>query len=51
MLTLESFDLDGLQLFVRGGKKVRGRSPKDKVRQMEGWMVTTRPCRYEPLYL
>ena len=64
-LTPESFDLDGLRPFVRVlSEKVRarrGRPPKDKVRlvpltdgsfvrQMESWMVTTRPRRREPLW-
>ncbi len=55
----ESFDLDGLRPFVRVlSEKVRarrGRPPKDEVRlvpltdgsfvrQMESWMVTTRPA-------
>ncbi|BAH66090.1 hypothetical protein E3AUHO_48520 [Klebsiella pneumoniae subsp. pneumoniae] len=58
-LTPESFDLDGLRPFVRVlSEKVRarrGRPPKDEVRlvpltdgsfvrQMESWMVTTRPA-------
>ncbi|EIS2543223.1 tyrosine-type recombinase/integrase [Escherichia coli] len=58
MLTPESFDLDGLRPFVRIlSEKVcarRGRPPKDEVRlvpltdisyvrQMESWMITTRP--------
>lgn len=64
-LTPESFDLDGLRPFVRVlSEKVRarrGRPPKDEVRlvpltdisyvrQMASWMVTTRPCRREPLW-
>lgn len=64
-LTPESFDLDGLRPFVRVlSEKVRarrGRPPKDEVRlvpltdisyvrQMESWMVTTRPRRREPLW-
>lgn len=64
-LTPESFDLDGLRPFVRVlSEKVRGRRgrpPKDAVRlvpltdvnfvrQMESWMVTTRPRRREPLW-
>lgn len=58
-LTPESFDLDGLRPFVRVlSEKVRARRgwpPKDEVRlvplmdgsfvrQMESWMVTTRPA-------
>lgn len=58
MLTPESFDLDGVRPFVRIlSEKVRarrGRPPKDEVRlvpltdisyvrQMESWMITTRP--------
>lgn len=58
-LTPESFDLDGLRPFVKVlSEKVRarrGRPPKDEVRlvpltdgsfvrQMESWMVTTRPA-------
>ena len=58
-LTPESFDLAGLRPFVRVlSEKVRarrGRPPKDEVRlvpltdgsfvrQMESWMVTTRPA-------
>lgn len=65
MLTPESFDLDGLRPFVRIlSEKVRarrGRPPKDEVRlvpltdisyvrQMESWMITTRPRRREPLW-
>ncbi|EFA6946457.1 tyrosine-type recombinase/integrase [Salmonella sp. 32082101-2017-00322-FB-01-SM-01] len=65
MLTPESFDLDGVRPFVRVlSEKVRarrGRPPKDEVRlvpltdasfvrQMESWMVTTRPRRREPLW-
>ena len=64
-LTPESFDLDGLRPFVRVlSEKVRarrGRPPKDEVRlvpltdgsfvrQMENWMVITRPRRREPLW-
>lgn len=62
-LTPESFDLDGLKPFVRVlSEKVRarrGRPPKDEVRlvpltdisyvrQMESWMVTTRPAGANP---
>lgn len=65
MLTPESFDLDGVRPFVRIlSEKVRarrGRPPKDEVRlvpltdisyvrQMESWMITTRPRRREPLW-
>ena len=65
-LTPESFDLDGLRPFVRVlSEKVRarrGRPPKDEVRlvpltdgsfvrQMESWMVTTRPAAYLPAQL
>ncbi|EGD0636800.1 site-specific integrase, partial [Escherichia coli] len=65
MLTPESFDLDGARPFVRIlSEKVRarrGRPPKDEVRlvpltdisyvrQMESWMITTRPRRREPLW-
>ena len=65
MLTPESFDLDGVRPFVRiQSEKVRarrGRPPKDEVRlvpltdisyvrQMESWMITTRPRRREPLW-
>ena len=61
----ESFDLDGVRPFVRIlSEKVRarrGRPPKDEVRlvpltdisyvrQMESWMITTRPRRREPLW-
>lgn len=64
-LTPESFDLDGLQPFVRVlSEKVRahsGRPLKGEVRlvpltdeayvcQMQSWMVTTRPHRREPLW-
>ncbi len=64
MLILESFDLDGVRPFVRSlPEKVRARRerpPKDEVhlvpltdisyiRQMESWMITTRPRRREPL--
>lgn len=64
-LTPESFDLDGLRPFVKVlSEKVRarrGRPPKDEVRlipltdesyirQMQSWMVTTRPRRREPLW-
>lgn len=53
-LTPESFDQDGLRPFVRVLAR-RGRPPKDEVRlvpltdgsfvrQMESWMVTTRPA-------
>ncbi|HAN3594317.1 TPA: tyrosine-type recombinase/integrase [Escherichia coli] len=60
MLTPESFDLNGVRPFVRIlSEKVRarrGRPPKDEVRlvpltdisyvrQMESWMITTRPRR------
>ena len=65
MLTPESFDLNGVRPFVRIlSEKVRarrGRPPKDEVRlvpltdisyvrQMESWMITTRPRRREPLW-
>lgn len=65
MLTPESFDLDGVRPFVQIlTEKVRarrGRPPKDEVRlvpltdisyvrQMESWMITTRPRRREPLW-
>ncbi len=65
MLTPESFDLDGVRPFVRIlSEKVRarrGRPPKDEVRlvpltdisyvrQMESWMITTRPRRRAPLW-
>lgn len=65
MLTPESFDLDGVRPFVRIlSEKVRarrGHPPKDEVRlvpltdisyvrQMESWMITTRPRRREPLW-
>lgn len=65
-LTPESFDLDGLRPFVRVlSEKVRarrGRPPKDEVRlvpltdisyvrQMENWIITTRPRRREPLWV
>lgn len=65
MLTPESFDLDGVRPFMRIlSEKVRarrGRPPKDEVRlvpltdisyvrQMESWMITTRPRRREPLW-
>ncbi|MDT5396592.1 Tyrosine recombinase XerD [Escherichia coli] len=65
MLTPESFDLDGVRPFVRIlSEKVRarrGRPLKDEVRlvpltdisyvrQMESWMITTRPRRREPLW-
>ncbi len=64
-LTPESFDLDGLRpLLGVLSEKVRarrGRPPKDEVRlvpltdgsfvrQMENWMVITRPRRREPLW-
>ena len=65
MLTPESFDLDGVRPFVRilseKERARRGRPPKDEVRlvpltdisyvrQMESWMITTRPRRREPLW-
>lgn len=52
-LTPESFDLDGLRPFVRVlSEKVRLVPLTDVsfVRQMESWMVTTRPRRREPLW-
>lgn len=64
-LTPGLFELDGLRPFVRVlSEKMRARRrhpPKDEVRlvpltdgnflrQMESWMVTTRPRRREPLW-
>lgn len=55
-LTPESFDLDGLRPFVRvlSEKKDEVRlvplTDISYVRQMESWLVTTRPRRREPLW-
>lgn len=64
-LTPESFDLDGLRPFVKVLSEIvrarRRHPPKDEVRlvpltddsyvrQLQSWMITTRPRRREPLW-